>query len=85
MRELLATYVANRAPEGDPIWLMLVGGSGVGKTERLIPIEVMPDVMLASTITGPAALLVWHRPEGARERRNRRPLAASHRTAACSS
>jgi hypothetical protein len=36
---------------------MLVGGSGVGKTERLIPLAVMPDVVLESSITGPAALL----------------------------
>jgi hypothetical protein len=36
---------------------MLVGGSGVGKTERLIPLSVMPDVILESSITGPAALL----------------------------
>ena len=56
-RALLASYVANRKLEGDPVWLMLVGGSGVGKTERLIPLAVMPDVVLESSITGPAALL----------------------------
>ena len=57
-RAVLAAYVANRAlNDGDPIWLMLVGGSGVGKTERLIPLAVMPDVVLESSITGPAALL----------------------------
>ena len=54
---LLAAYVANRKLDGDPVWLMLVGGSGVGKTERLIPLAVMPDVVLESSITGPAALL----------------------------
>ena len=33
-RAVLAAYVANRGlDDGDPIWLMLVGGSGVGKTE----------------------------------------------------
>jgi hypothetical protein len=56
-RAILAAYVANRQLEGDPVWLMLVGGSGVGKTERLIPLAVMPDVVLESSITGPAALL----------------------------
>ena len=56
-RAVLASYVANRHLEGDPVWLMLVGGSGVGKTERLIPLAVMPDVVLESSITGPAALL----------------------------
>ena len=56
-RAVLADYVANREFDGDPVWLMLVGGSGVGKTERLIPLAVMPDVVLESSITGPAALL----------------------------
>jgi hypothetical protein len=56
-RAVLAAYVANRMLDGDPIWLMVVGGSGVGKTERLIPLAVMPDVVLESSITGPAALL----------------------------
>jgi len=56
-RAVLAAYVANRKLDGDPVWLMLVGGSGVGKTERLIPLAVMPDVVLESSITGPAALL----------------------------
>src|SRR5947208_3683548 len=56
-RAVLAAYLANRRLDGDPVWLMLVGGSGVGKTERLIPLSVMPDVVLESSITGPAALL----------------------------
>src|SRR5215471_996355 len=56
-RAVLAAYVANRKLDGDPVWLMLVGGSGVGKTERLIPLSGMPDVVLESSITGPAALL----------------------------
>ena len=56
-RAVLATYVANLKLDGDPTWLMLVGGSGVGKTERLAPLAVMPDVIFESSITGPAALL----------------------------
>jgi hypothetical protein len=56
-RATLAAYVANRKLNGDPVWLMEVGGSGVGKTERLMPLSVMPDVVLESSITGPAALL----------------------------
>jgi hypothetical protein len=56
-RAILATYVANRKLRGDPVWLMLVGGSGVGKTERLMPLVVMQDVLLASSITGLPALL----------------------------
>lgn len=56
-RAVLAAYVANRKLDGDPVWLMLVGGSGIGKTERLIPLSHMPDVVTASSISGPAALL----------------------------
>ena len=56
-RTVLATYVANLKLEGDPVWLMLVGGSGVGKTERITPLGVMPEVVLESSVTGPAALL----------------------------
>ena len=56
-RAILATYVANQKLEGDPVWLMPVGGSGVGKTERITPLSGMPDVVVASSISGPAALL----------------------------
>ncbi len=56
-RAMLACYAANRHLTGDPVWLLLIGGSGIGKTERLSPLAVMPDVMLESSITGPAALL----------------------------
>ena len=56
-RAALATYAANLKLEGDPVWLMLVGGSGVGKTERITPLAVMPEVVLESSISGPAALL----------------------------
>ena len=56
-RATLAAYVANQKLGGDPVWLMLVGGSGVGKTERIGPLGAMPDVVLESSITGPAALL----------------------------
>ena len=56
-RAVLATYVANLKLEGDSVWLMLVGGSGVGKTERISPLAGMPEVVMESSITGPAALL----------------------------
>jgi hypothetical protein len=52
-----AVYVANMVLPGDPVWVFLVGGSGQGKTERLAPLSAMPHVMLASTLTGEAALL----------------------------
>lgn len=56
-RIVLAAYAANIALPGDPVWVMLVGGSGIGKTERIVPISSMPHVVLASTLTGEAALL----------------------------
>lgn len=56
-RALLAAYLANHHFDGDPIWLMLVGGSGIGKTERLNALAALPDVVLESSISGPAALL----------------------------
>jgi hypothetical protein len=56
-RIVLAAYVANMALEGDPVWVMLVGGSGIGKTERITPVTSMPHVVMASTVTGEAALL----------------------------
>jgi hypothetical protein len=56
-RAVLAAYIANQKLPGDSVWLMLVGGSGIGKTERLVPLAPMPDVVMASTISGEAALL----------------------------
>ena len=56
-RVVLATYAANMALSGDPVWVMLVGGSGIGKTERIMPVTSMPRVVMASTLTGEAALL----------------------------
>ena len=52
-----AVYVANMVLPGDPVWVFLVGGSGQGKTERLVPLAGMPHVELASTLSGEAALL----------------------------
>lgn len=56
-RIVLAAYAANMALPGDPVWVMLVGGSGIGKTERILPVASMPHVVMASTLTGEAPLL----------------------------
>jgi hypothetical protein len=56
-RVVHAVYVANMALAGDPVWVFLVGGSGQGKTERLAPLDKMPPVVLASALSGEAALL----------------------------
>src|SRR5258708_640806 len=42
--------------EGDPPWLLLVGGPGAAKTESLMPLTAA-GALVASTISGEAALL----------------------------
>ena len=57
MRAILCAYASHRWLAGDPVWLGLVGGSGVGKTERLNALTTLPNVTLASSITSEGALL----------------------------
>jgi hypothetical protein len=52
---MFGAAVANLAP-GDPTWLGLVDGPGGGKTEALLPLDGIPEVRIAGTIT-PASLL----------------------------
>ena len=47
---VLAVVVANRMP-GDPVWLLVVGPSGGGKTEILQAISGLPDVTVAGVLT----------------------------------
>ena len=51
----LATIAANRT-EGDPLWTMLVGGPGWGKTEILRSTSNLTDVHPAATLTEGALL-----------------------------
>src|ERR1043166_5418911 len=46
----LSTVIANRM-EGDPVWLLLVGAPGCGKTEILRSLDAIPGVHAVSTIT----------------------------------
>ena len=50
LRAVLGTYAAHKLP-GDPVWLLLVGGSGIGKTEVLISLDDCPGVVTVSTVT----------------------------------
>jgi hypothetical protein len=47
----LATVAANRIPSFDPVWLLVVGPSGGGKTETLAAIGGLADVYAAATLT----------------------------------
>src|SRR5436305_642239 len=50
LHAVLATVVANRSP-GDPVWLLLVGPPGCGKSELLVPLAGLGDVHMAATLT----------------------------------
>jgi hypothetical protein len=47
---VLGTIAANLMP-GDPVWLLLIGPPGVGKTELLQPLSCLPNVVVTSTLT----------------------------------
>jgi hypothetical protein len=52
----LAVVAANLAP-GDPVWGLVVGASGSGKTETIAPAGALEYVHATSSVTGEAALL----------------------------
>jgi hypothetical protein len=47
---VLATYAAHKLP-GDPVWTLIVGASGRGKTEVIQALAQMPDVHPLSALT----------------------------------
>jgi hypothetical protein len=51
----LGAFAANRL-DGDPVWLLIVGASGYGKTETIQSVAGQPDVHSASTLTTAALL-----------------------------
>jgi len=55
LETLLGCIAANLQP-GDPVWILLIGPPGGGKTELLQPFAVLPNVHLAGTLTEPALL-----------------------------
>jgi hypothetical protein len=55
LRTYLGTIAANRMA-GDPVWLMLIGGPGWGKTETLLAGAKLPNMHIAATITEAALL-----------------------------
>ena len=53
---VLATAAANLHLAGDPVWILLVGASGGGKTEILRALTSLPRVLQAATLTEAALL-----------------------------
>jgi hypothetical protein len=54
--DVVLSAAATEKLEGDPPWLLVVGGSGAAKTESLMPMTGV-GAHIISTITGEAALL----------------------------
>jgi hypothetical protein len=56
LEAVLAAVAANRIEAFDPCWLLVVGPSGVGKTETVAAITGLSDVYSAATLTEAALL-----------------------------
>jgi hypothetical protein len=52
----LAAVLANRMEEGDPLWLMIVGGSSRGKTEILVGMSALEYVRTMGSLSEAALL-----------------------------
>jgi energy-coupling factor transporter ATP-binding protein EcfA2 len=63
---VLGAVAANRLP-GDPVWLMLVGPPGSGKTELLQAVAGLPDTYPTSTLTEGALLSGTPQKEAAKD------------------
>ena len=48
---VLAAVLANRMQEGDPLWLMILGGSSRGKTELLAALSSLEFVRVVGSLT----------------------------------
>lgn len=55
LHAVLGAVVANRAV-GDPVWLLLVAPPSAGKTEILLPLAQLPDVMMSGKLTAASLL-----------------------------
>jgi hypothetical protein len=62
---VLATVIANRITEGDPVWIVIVGGSSRGKTEILIALSGYEGIRIVGSLTAPALLSGTSRKERA--------------------
>jgi hypothetical protein len=58
LKVVLAVVAANLL-RGDPLWLLLVGPTGSGKTELLDPLLALPNMHAVGTLTEAALLSGW--------------------------
>ena len=63
---VLATAIANRIPEGDPVWVVIIAGSSRGKTELLLSLDGYPGVRVVGAVTVAALLSGTARKERAK-------------------
>jgi hypothetical protein len=66
LRVVLGMVAANRM-QGDPVWLLVVGPPGGGKTEILQSITGLEHVHMAATLTEPALLSGTSKKEKAKD------------------
>ena len=50
VRAVLGAVMANRA-SGDPVWLLVIAPPSSGKTETIMPLSALPDVIVAGVMT----------------------------------
>lgn len=55
LHAVLAAVVANRSA-GDPVWLLVVGPPSAGKTEILLPLAQLPNVVMSGKLTAASLL-----------------------------
>jgi hypothetical protein len=63
---VLAAVIANRMEKGEPVWLVILGGSSRGKTELLMPLDGLEGVRVTGALT-PASLLSGTPPKDRQE------------------
>jgi len=51
LKVVLGAVAANHMEEFDPVWVLIVGSSGGGKTELLQPLDALPDVHITASLT----------------------------------
>lgn len=64
LRTVLAAVTANLIMgSNEPVWIMVVGGSGFGKTETIAPLAALPLVHMASSISSEGGALLSATPK----------------------